>query len=292
MRAAVFAFVLGCVSLLHGQKEWPHPKWEKVESVGCRASDSSASIHSKIGSYEVRIAADAKSPSDQPVCRAFLTERGGKETLLLEDAMVSIHQGSGKDLFADGNPSLVLEGFSGGAHCCYTYRIVSLSEPPIVLPPIQNETPFYFFKDDSSGEFRILTSDGAFDYFDGLCHACTPFPHVVLQVDRNGLHNVSPQFVEQYDSEIAFARAKIAQGKAGKFVESDFKDARAVALEIAFSYLYSGRESEAWQSLNELWPANDRSRIEKLILDTRARGLLSKLISTKPVIAGASPIHE
>ncbi len=152
----------------------------------------------------------------------------------------------------------------------------------MILGPIENETPFYFFKDKASGQFRIMTSDGAFDYFDGLCHACTVFPRVVLKIDRDGLHDDGPQFVEQYDSEIALARAKIPRGEEEKFTESDFKDARAIVLEIVFSYLYSGREAQAWQTLDEMWPANDRERIKKLIIDTRAKGLLSKLPQTTP----------
>jgi hypothetical protein len=122
-----------------------------------------------------------------------------------------------------------------------------------------------------------MTSDGAFDYFDGMCHTCAPFPRMVLQVDAAGLHDVSAQFVEQYDSEIALALAKIAAGDVGKFLEADFEDAKKVVLEIVLAYLYSGREEQAWQTLDEMWPKEDRERIKKLIVKTRAQGFLSKL---------------
>ena len=230
-----------------------------------------------MGKFEVRLDSVSDSEADESVCRSWLVDPTGRETALLEDWDVSIHQGTGEDLFGDGNPSLVLEGYSGGAHCCYTYEIVSLGETPVILHPIRNEPPFFFFRDPASKQFRILTGDGAFDYFDGMCHACAPFPRVVLQVDESGLHDVSTNFVEQYDSEIALARAKIAEGDVQKFIVSDFKDAKAVVLEIVFSYLYSGREAEAWQTLGEMWPAEDRERIRALILKTRAHGILSRL---------------
>ena len=114
-----------------------------------------------------------------------------------------------------------------------------------------------------------------FHSFDGRCYDCSPFPRVVLQVDDQGIHDVSAQFAEQYDSEIALARAKIGEGEIARFQQADFEDARKVVLEIVFSYLYSGRETEAWQTLDEMWPATDRDRIRKLIVATRAKGLLS-----------------
>lgn len=275
------ALILLCAAPLLGQAEWPRPNWEKVDTERCRASHRG--VIASVGKYEARLDPEPDPKTKEVVCSGSLVDPAGHETMLLKDWDISIHQGTGEDLFGDGNPSLVLEGYSGGAHCCYTYAIVSLGETPVILRPIRNETPFFFFKDPASKQFRILTSDGAFDYFDGMCHACAPFPRVVLQVDKSGLHDVSSNFVEQYDSEIALARAKIAEGDVQKFVVSDFKDAKAVVLEIVFSYLYSGRKGEAWQTLVQMWPATDRERIKALIVKTRARGLLSKLAKTEPI---------
>lgn len=271
----VLALVMLCSSFLYGQAEWPKPNWEKVDRLGCRKSAEAGS--SAIGKYHVRLVPGSDPGVPDRGCRAYLVDRSGNHTLLLSDWEVAIYQGTGEDIFGDGNPSLILEGFSGGAHCCYTYRIVSLAEPPVILSAIENDAPFYFFKDNPSGQYRAMTSDGAFDSFESLCHDCTPFPRVVLQIDRAGLHDVSAQFVEQYDSEIALARAKIAEGDIGKFLVADFQDARKVVLEIVLSYLYSGREAQAWQTLTEMWPANDRERVRKLILETKAKGILSKL---------------
>ena len=280
-------FTLGA-PWLRAQAEWPRPNWDKVENVGCRGDGKP--ILSSIGQYQVRLFPVSTSKVQNSGCRGYLVDPLGKQTFLLEDWAISVHQGTGDDIFSDGHPSLVLEGYSGGAHCCYTYRIISLTTPPVALPAIRNETPFYFFKDSASGQYRVMTSDGAFDYFDGLCHACAPFPRVVLRVDHEGLHDVSTDFVGQYDSEIALARAKIAGGDISKFLITDFDDARSVVLEIVFSYLYSGREGQAWQTLDEMWPAGDRDRIRKLILHTKAKGLLSKLAKTKPLSAACPRI--
>ena len=282
----IVVFMLLYVAGSYGQAEWPKPNWQKVETLDCRGEGNAVS--SSVGKYIVRLVSAPDAETHESLCRAYLVRGSGKETLLLKDWGVSIHQGTGEDVFGDGNPSLILEGYSGGAHCCYTYRIASLAEKPVILPAIENQTPFFFFKDPASGEFRIMTSDGAFDYFDGLCHACTPFPRVVLKVEAGGLRDVSSQFVDQYDSQIAVARARIADGDIERFLITDFQDAKTVILEIVLAYLYSGRPTEAWRTLDAMWPAGDRERIRKLILKTRAEGILSKLGA--PISAGPGPI--
>ena len=270
---------------LHGQAEWPKPNWEKTEALDCRQANHG--VTKMVGKYQVRLVPELDIADVGRGCRAYLVN-AGKESLLLEDWGISIHQGTGWDVFGDGNPSLILEGYSGGAHCCYTYRIASLGDLPVILAPVRNEAPFFVFQDPASRQYRIMTSDGGFDYFDGLCHACASMPRVVLQADASGLHDVSPQFVEQYDSEIALARARIGEENIDKFLISDFKDAKGTVLEIVYSYLYSGREAQAWQALEEMWPARDRDRIKQLILKMRAQGILATITHTHPGTAASS----
>jgi len=282
MRALLLLTVaLLCASGLYGQAEWPKPNWQKVEQVGCRRAGKGVSF--PVGAFHVRLVRVPVPKISDARCLAYLVDRGGRQILLMEDWEISIYQGTGDDVFGDGRPSLILEGYSGGERRSYMYVIASLGERPVILPSIENEAPFFFFKDPASGEFRIMTSDGAFDYFEGLCHTCTPLPRVVLEVDLAGLRDVSSQFIDQYDSEIALAKAKIAEGDAGMFLEADFQDARRIVLEIVFAYLYSGREGQAWQTLDEMWPAGDRERIKKLILHTKAEGILSRLARIRPV---------
>lgn len=276
----LFAFLTLCAPLLSAQAEWPLPKWEKVHLLSCPANGKALS--SRIGRYEVRLVAAQNANIHETPCQGSLVDAAGHETRLLEDRQVSVYEGSGEDVFGDGHPSLILEGYSGGDHCCFTYEILSLGDRPIVLGPIHNESPVYFFKDPASHQYRIMTGDGGFHSFDGRCFDCSPFPRLVLQVDDMGIHDVSSQFAEQYDSEIALARAKIGEGEIARFQQVDFEDARKIVLEIVFSYLYSGRETEAWQTLDEMWPARDRDRIRKLIVATRAKGILSTLKEAKP----------
>ena len=46
---------------------------------------------------------------------------------------------------------------------------------------------------------------------------------------------------------------------------------------VVLAYLYSGRESQAWQALGEMWPQSDQARIKAIIMERRSRGMLSQL---------------
>lgn len=241
-----------------------------------------------IAKYQVKIVQVPASEIKDYVCRAYLVGAGGSKTLVLDDFDISVHRGTGEDIFGDGNTSLILEGCSGGAHCCWTYSIIDLGDRPTILPRVENESPFFFFKDSADGKFKILTSDGAFDYFDGMCHSCTPFPSVVLEVREGKLRDASGQFVGHYDGEIAEARSGIDPVELGRFLtvadlatngqaKAESEQLRQAILKVVLSYLCSGREQQAWQGLNEMWPASDVPRIKKLILKTQAQGVLAKI---------------
>ena len=111
-------FTILCSSASLGQAEWPRPNWEKVEIVRC-ADRNGQAISYPVGGYEVKLVPATDTEIHDSVCHAYLVERSGKKIPLLADQVVSIYQGTGEDLFGDGHPSLVLEGYSGGAHCCY-----------------------------------------------------------------------------------------------------------------------------------------------------------------------------
>src|ERR1700739_3326002 len=62
-------------------------------------------------------------------CKVLLDLEAGP-VVVTADQAVTLLPVSGEDVNRDGVPDLVVEGFSGGAHCCSTYTIFSLSAKP------------------------------------------------------------------------------------------------------------------------------------------------------------------
>jgi hypothetical protein len=216
-------------------------------------------------------------------CRAVLTSRFGRHITIAYEWALSLDPISGTDLNGDGKPELVLSGYSGGLHCCFVYEIVSLGSTPRVLHTFQNLTPIRFEK-QPDGTVLIRAADGVFDYF-LLPHADAVIPQLVLKPQGNNLVDVSAQYPDLYDREIAQARQQISTEEIEKFRKSNFHarlytdeipTVRKV-LTIVLDYVYSGREEMAWQTLDEMWPPADVSRVKSLINERRHRGMLANL---------------
>jgi hypothetical protein len=118
---------------------------------------------------------------------------------------------------------------------------------------------------------------------------------------------VSSEFPSHFDSQIATLRAQLDHNDLNNFKESDGKlsslshlprnelnseqhsllSTKVAVLEMIWSYLYSGREQEAWRALADMWPASDLDRIRTAILDTRARGIRAEVDGVSRGVSGA-----
>jgi hypothetical protein len=226
---------------------------------------------------------DEKAQDDAPRCRAVLTSGLRKKVTIAYEWALNVDPISGTDLNGDGAPEVVLDGYSGGLHCCYTYLVVSLGKKPKVLHTFANPVPIKFEK-QPDGTALIRAADGVFDYF-VIPHSDAVIPQLVLKPEGNVLVDVSAQHPEVYDREIEQAQAALTKEDIEKLKASNYRNKLFTdqiptvhkVLTIVLDYIYSGRDEKAWQALDDYWPAGDVSRIKSLIAERRHRGLLANL---------------
>ena len=113
--------------------------------------------------------------------------------------------------------------------------------------------------------------------------------------------DVTPQFRAYFDNEIAGLRAQLNSDDLREFKNSNgrlpptahfsaedlrrsenLQRTKIGVLRIVCSYLYSGREQIAWNSLEEMWPAEDFNRIRAAILSARTKGILAQVDGVSP----------
>ena len=175
--------------------------------------------------------------------------------------------------------------------CCVEYQVYSLENPPQLLRTISGGDSFSAADIDLDGRIEIWTHDAAaLENFDHLSVAeFDSAPSIVLRFERRQLLDVSSEFQDHFDSEIASARRDLDPDLLQDFKNSDgalsaearlpverlhrLRNTKAKVLEIVWNYLYSGREEEAWRALSQMWPAADLSRIQTAIVNARARGI-------------------
>jgi hypothetical protein len=200
------------------------------------------------------------------------------------------------------------------AECCMTFQIYSLRKPPKLLRTITGGSFFSTADTDLDGQIEIWTNDAAaLDGFESPEVGRPDLaPTAVLRFVSGRLLDVSSEFQGYFDNEIARVRSELDPEELRNFKSSsgrllptahfsaedlrhseDLERTKIRVLQIIWSYLYGGREQEAWDSLAELWPPADFDRIRAAILSARARGIRAQVdgVSTK-VSSGAQKRTE
>jgi hypothetical protein len=190
-----------------------------------------------------------------------------------------------------GVPVVAFQVKKSDTECCMAYRVYSLQKPPRLLRTITGGNFFTASDTDLDGRVEIWTADtAAVDGFENLVAGELDFaPTMVLRFERNRLVDVSSEFLPYFDQQITKLRAEISSEDLREFKLSDGKlestpspsaqeshrmrGVKIKVIEIAWSYLYSGREQEAWRALGEMWPASDGERIRATMLKARAQGI-------------------
>lgn len=282
--AALTLFLLSCLTanVCHAQSR----------DVVCRdgAGDFEAEFRTGV---KVSVGPTRNEMLEARVCKAAISWGDQNLEVAAEAPQLDI-DAFGVDLGL-GAPVVALQIKKSKADCCMGYHIYSLREPPVLLRRLTGGQFFSAADTDLDGRVEIWTDDAAaVEGFENLKLSDLDFaPPIVLRFERGRLMDVSSEFRPYFDQKIAEERAKLNPQDLGDFKTSDGKlasaanlqaggqgplrNAKVKVLEIVWSYLYSGREQEAWRSLAEMWPAADIERIRSAILTARARGIRSQV---------------
>jgi len=245
------------------------------------------------------------------ICRA--TVGWGQQQLVVAGQAAEIDLDLlGADL-GDGVPVAAFQVKNSAADCCMTYKIYSLNNPPRLRRTLQGGAYFSGADSNLNGQVEIWTDDAAaVDGFEGLHLSQLPFlPTCVLSFRDGDLLDVSSEFETYFDDVAAKIRAQMNTQQLAAFRQSDGRLAlpagsggathpllavKAQILELVWAYLYSDREKQAWQVLDQMWPPSDVDRIRSALLQARTRGLRSQVDgvshSTPPLEPEHVPIYD
>jgi len=262
---------------------------------GCRQSRGSVFVEAE--NLRVRIApcGGGEDCDEDEGCRAIIAD--GKDNLLavVDGWAIAPARSAGEavsrlDLNGDGVSDVVLEGYSGGQHCCWTYWFALAGAKPVVRQVESAQTAAFLRGAD--GGLDIVLRDSAFDDFDGVKGQVVA-PPVVLRFAGTSLVDVSAKRAELYDLEIRHAEQELGPALRARLMAVRNSDElsraareQALALRIVLNYLYSGRGDQAWRAVTNLWPQFDQQRIVEEIRHAYRMGIPEVLK------AGAPPSPE
>lgn len=219
-------------------------------------------VHAQGFTVEVKPVPDPDDP-DSMICQAIIRSPHGETVFEYQEWGIEIDRITGRDVNGDGFADAVLWGYSGGAHCCWTYFIISLGKNPGLVAKIENSSSASFRALGGNGKVEILIREGEFDEAFGLSHPFSPFPLLIVHLDGSRFEDVGPKFWNLYKQEIQAQRAKLKDNELRQFLKSNpteihdstgYLETECRVLEISLSYLYAGRAAESRKTLNSLWP--------------------------------------
>ena len=208
-----------------------------------------------INGYAIRL---WRNPNDQlGFDSILLIEAAGQPTIRVDMAS-AINELTGSDLNADGYPDLVVETYSGGAHCCFGTQVFSLRPATAALILKKPES-------NAGGTFEDLNADGVSEfvtYDDSFAYQYCPYAagvvvKVIMAYDpgQNQYIPASPRFLEQYVDEIATnqGRALAAPGELGEWDGTNI----CAVLPLTLDYLYTGQLDHAWTEFTSRYAGSD-----------------------------------
>jgi hypothetical protein len=128
------------------------------------------------------------------------------------------------DLTGEGTPELVLSTYSGGAHCCFTYDVLSMTPrlPNLLHWEAGNGGLNRLALLKGRPPYEIVGSDDRFAYFADLPVAASPFLPIVFAY-RNGRYvNATRDYPQLVKDDQAEARQQLANCAGDEFCEKSF----------------------------------------------------------------------
>jgi hypothetical protein len=178
---------------------------------------------------------------------------------------------------------LVVEQYSGGAHCCYSYWIYDLS--PDLRLVYGNEkygtgNQLFPLDLDGDGMFELTQSVMAFDYFH-MSHASSVFPQAIFAYDgkageyRPANRRFSTYALRGIEDDIRELEKLKAEGNSDDDIYSERYF--SAVLQVALKYIYAGRRDEGWAFFNREYRTHEGISREKM------RAEINDALSGEPV---------
>jgi hypothetical protein len=179
---------------------------------------------------------------------------------------------TGTDITGEGNPDVIVERYTGGAHCCFSTIIYDLGPKMTRVMETPESNCGGRLEDlDGDGIYEFVTCDDLFAYV-YCCYAGSPVVGVILKYEPGeGYVPASPSFAEAYDEDIARDRELAEGASPGENCEWG-NDTKCQVLPLVLDYLYLGQVDEAWSEFDRLYDYPDaalfRSEIEQMVSDS------------------------
>lgn len=173
------------------------------------------------------------------------------------------------DLNNDGSLELIIQHYSGGAHCCYQYWIYSLGETLQKLALLEPKDSALLFNDlNGDGIYEIEGVDKTFAYWQSD-YASSPSPRIVLTFTADGLKLDAEKMRRPAPIETELANTVMrVRSELGRNISSHQDETwRAAGIPPAMwsnmlDLIYTGNGDKAWEFFDRVWRTGVKGKKE------------------------------
>ncbi len=198
-----------------------------------------------------------------------------------EKVLASFEEGGEQDYWTNfglanflggDSKQLIVEQYSGGAHCCYSYWVYDLSataRPVFASGKYGTGNSLVPLDVDGDGLFELRHSVMTFDYFH-TSHASSVFPEALFAYDkRSGEYRPANRRFQDYilrdikDDFKEFETVKAAgRDEEGEdiYAEKYF----SAVLQVTLKYIYAGKPDEGWAFFDKQYRTHQGISKEKM----------------------------
>lgn len=162
-------------------------------------------------------------------------------------------------------PAIVVQGYSGGAHCCSTFHVLVFGPVFRAIDPVfaGSVESAEFVANRGTHSLTMEVADPSFEYWEGSCLGDSPFPTIRLRLDLDSNRFLpDPSLMRTAvpnDLEL-LKRARDAQKEHSARLERREAGVPGALAHEAFSLIYQGHLPVAREFLTNAWAGSVASR--------------------------------
>jgi hypothetical protein len=248
----------------------------------------------KVNGYDVRIMR-TPAPEDELGYSIVLFEKGGKLKNILKagaqgeamrftfaDAPESYDEAAARrskalikntaDITGDGVPDVMVNYYTGGAHCCFESYFINLGSTAEIVEHFDAaNSGLGALRKSPKGGLLFETADNAWAYW-RTSFAESPLPRLIMEFENNKLR---PNFdlMKKPAPSITSLRAKARAERAKVSTEPYTGDEGSMEYPFwgeMLELIYTGSEQAAWQYFEMVWPPKRQGK-ELFLRDFKAQ---------------------
>jgi hypothetical protein len=191
-------------------------------------------------------------------------EESGWAHVVLEGWRLTFYNQGKQPLRRGPGSHVVVQEWSGGAHCCFDYHVLQVQGTQIRHEGTirAGDCSLRVADLDQDGVLELIGCDARFAYAFDLPFAESPLVPVVYAFHDRAYVPDNRRFPQVYQFRITQERRRLAEAERA----SDARGARRAVLSLLLHMLYAGRVTEAWCSFDRAYRWADRADVRQEVV--------------------------